>query len=85
MPKLKNEKTSRQEDEWATPAYLFEKLDAEFHFGLDVCATAANAKCKRYFDKEQDGLSQDWKSVCFMNHPGEKSLLSGWRRHINRP
>lgn len=47
-------------DEWATPQDLFDKLDACFNFTLDVCANPENAKCARYFTKEQDGLAQDW-------------------------
>lgn len=51
---------SSKTDLWATPAGFFADLDAEFHFNLDPCATAENAKCKRYFTAGQDGLKQDW-------------------------
>lgn len=47
--------------EWATPIEFFNHLDSEFGFTLDVCATADNAKCDRYFTKEDDGLKQSWK------------------------
>ena len=60
---------SSNTDEWATPQDFFDKLNAEFHFDLDVCATKENAKCKRFFTKEHDGLKQDWKGVCWMNPP----------------
>jgi len=46
--------------EWSTPPTLFQALDAEFHFTLDVCATADNAKCPKFFTLEQDGLKEDW-------------------------
>ena len=49
-----------QSNEWSTPQDLFDALDAEFHFTIDVAATPDNAKCKRFYTKEQDGLSQDW-------------------------
>jgi phage N-6-adenine-methyltransferase len=55
--------------EWATPQWLFDRLNAEFHFTLDVCATPENAKCARYFTKEQDGLAREWTGVCWMNPP----------------
>lgn len=55
--------------EWETPQELFDELDREFHFELDVCATEQNAKCKRYFSPEVDGLSQKWFGVCWMNPP----------------
>ena len=57
-------------DKWATPPALFKKLDDEFHFTLDVCADATNAKVAKYFTEEQDGLAQDWtKEVSWMNPP----------------
>lgn len=46
--------------EWETPQELFDKLNAEFSFTLDVCATAQNAKCRMWFDEHVDGLKQDW-------------------------
>jgi site-specific DNA-methyltransferase (adenine-specific) len=51
---------SSRSDDWATPAEVFQKLDAEFHFNLDPCADDQNHKCERYFTKEVDGLSQNW-------------------------
>lgn len=55
--------------EWETPQWLFELLDDEFHFELDVCASPDNAKCLRYFTKEDDALQQDWHGICWMNPP----------------
>ena len=31
---------------WDTPQWLFNKLDEEFHFTLDVCALPETAKCE---------------------------------------
>lgn len=56
-------------DLWETPQSLFDELDKEFHFTLDVCATKENAKCERYFTKEDDGLAQEWCGICWMNPP----------------
>lgn len=55
--------------DWETPQFLFDGLNAEFRFELDVCATAKTAKCRRYFTPEDDGLKQDWDGVCWMNPP----------------
>lgn len=60
---------SAQTDLWETPQAFFDALDAEFHFALDVCATPENAKCKRFYTKQQDGLAQEWLGVCWMNPP----------------
>lgn len=59
--------TSSATDEWSTPQELFDKWDSEYHFDLDVCANFDNAKCERFFTKEQDGLLQEWTGNCWMN------------------
>lgn len=56
-------------DEWSTPDWLFNDLNTKYHFDLDVCATPENAKCKHYYTKAQDGLSQKWFGNCWMNPP----------------
>lgn len=58
-----------QTGEWATPQDFFDRLDDEFHFTLDACATPENAKCERYYTKEQDGLAQPWQGVVWVNPP----------------
>lgn len=55
--------------EWATPQDLFDKLNGQYFFDLDVCATPENAKCAHYYTREQDGLRQDWRGICWMNPP----------------
>lgn len=56
-------------DNWATPQAVFDKLNEEFGFTLDVCASKENHKCEHYFTKEDDALKQEWKGVCWMNPP----------------
>jgi len=53
---------------------LFRALNAEFGFGLDVCATAENAKCDRFFTPAEDGLAQKWEGVCWMNPPYGRAI-----------
>jgi site-specific DNA-methyltransferase (adenine-specific) len=55
--------------EWETPQWFFDQYNAEFGFTLDVCASPLNAKCARYFTRDQDGLAQPWEVVCWMNPP----------------
>jgi phage N-6-adenine-methyltransferase len=56
--------------EWETPQCLFDELDKEFWFTLDVCALPMNAKCRRYFTPEINGLRQSWENEnCWMNPP----------------
>jgi len=61
-------------DLWATPQDLFDKQDAIYGFELDVCATADNAKCSRFFTEEDDGLKQPWSGVCWMNPPYGRTI-----------
>jgi site-specific DNA-methyltransferase (adenine-specific) len=65
-------------DEWATPQEFFDKLDEEFHFTLDPCATAENAKCKKFFTKDQDGLSQDWAGETVWCNPPYGKTIGQW-------
>lgn len=63
-------------DVWATPQGLFDELNAEFGFSLDVCALPDNAKCSNFYTPEQDGLQQPWVGTCWMNPP--------YGRHIGK-
>lgn len=65
--------------EWATPRDLFDEYDAEFGFVTDVCAVPENAKCRRYFTPEQDGLAQEWTGACWMNPPYGRGI-GAWIR-----
>ena len=67
---------SSRSDEWPTPQWLFHALHAEFGFTLDPCATPQNAKCKRFFTREENGLKQNWNNeIVFMNPPyGGRSI-----------
>ena len=61
---------SSKSNEWATPQDFYNKLNAEFGFTLDPCATPTTAKCASYYTKDDDGLSKDWSGhTVFMNPP----------------
>lgn len=68
---------SSKTDLWATPQYLFDKLNNEFHFNLDVCAIVDNTKCEKFFTPEIDGLKQEWNGICWMNPPYGREI-SKW-------
>lgn len=61
-------------DDWATPQWFFDALDAIYRFDLDVCASADNAKCARYFSAKENGLQQTWQGVCWMNPPYGRAI-----------
>lgn len=67
---------------WATPQDFFDKLDEEFHFGIDVCATPENAKCSKFFTEKDNGLLQNWggtEQFGAIHHTAEK-LGNGSRK-----
>lgn len=65
---------SSHTDLWATPQEFFDRLNKEHRFVLDVCATAENAKCARFYTKEQDGLEQTWEGSVWMNPPYGRTI-----------
>lgn len=67
-------------EEWGTPQHLFDQLDNEFNFELDVCANHENHKCERYFTKTDDGLAQDWTGTCWMNPPYGRAIKLWMRK-----
>ena len=68
--------TSSLTDEWATPQDLFNTLHSEFNFNLDVCADLNNHKVPKYFDKDMNGLIQDWGThTCWMNPPYGRDII----------
>lgn len=64
-------------DEYPTPDVIFRKLDDEFHFDLDPCATEDNHKCDTYFTEKEDGLRHSWGGYrVFCNPP--YSNIKAW-------
>ena len=67
--------------EWATPQELFDRLNEEFHFTLDPCSTDENAKCRKHYTKEQDGLLQDWTGeTVYCNPPYGREMVKWIRK-----
>ena len=72
-----------QFDNWGTPRSIFEPLDREFHFTLDVCAESWNTKCQQWYGPGSpigpDGLALLWgKNVCWCNPPYGGRGISRW-------
>lgn len=72
---------SSASDDWSTPQDFFDRLNAQYGFTLDVCASDENAKLPRYFTEAEDGLSQDWSGeVCWMNPPYGRTIKAWMRK-----
>ncbi len=67
---------SSNTDIWATPQWLFNELNEEFGFTVDVCALPENAKCNRYYTPQENGLKQDWgNESVWMNPPYGREIM----------
>lgn len=59
-----------EKDCWKTPKPLFDALNTEFSFTLDVCADEGNALCDHYFTAENSAINNQWLAkAAFMNPP----------------
>ena len=66
---------SSKTDMWSTPQKFYDKLNDEFNFTLDPCATEDNAKCDNFFTVDDDGLKQDWSgNIVFCNPPYGRAI-----------
>lgn len=60
--------------EWETPQDLFDTLNREFNFTIDVCASEENKKLSNFFSEEDDALSKNWSGTCWMNPPYGRTI-----------
>ena len=81
MAGFKGKFDSNRQD-WGTPKELFDVVDAEFHFTLDVAASADNKKVVNCITAEQDAMQLSCgKNICWLNPPyGKGYKLSAWVR-----
>ena len=66
---VKGAATKIKSVDW-TPPSVFEKLDIEFD--IDVASPVGGVDwipAKKYYSKEDDGLSKDWQGTVWMNPP----------------
>lgn len=60
-------------DLWETPKSLYQALNDEFQFDIDICASEKNALCDDYFTIHNSALDNEWElydnAICFMNPP----------------
>lgn len=56
-------------DDRRTPRSLWEPLNEEFGFTLDVAASAENALCDRFYSLEDNAFHHHWPGVVWCNPP----------------
>jgi len=67
MNRAKQHKRSR--DDWRTPRWLFDVLDAEYHFAIDVAADDHNALCDEYYARADWAQTLRWDKTWWCNPP----------------
>lgn len=70
------------EIEWETLWNFFNKLNEEFNFDVDVCATSQNTKCQHFLTLYHDSLRMPWIGTCWMNPPYKNTYA--WVRKAYR-
>lgn len=60
---------SSKKEDWETPKNLFDYFNKIYNFTLDPCSTKENAKCKKFYTKNDNGLSKEWSGSVFVNPP----------------
>lgn len=69
---------SSNKDYWETPQQFFDELDKEFHFTLDAASTKENAKCPKFYTKEDDALSLSWEGETVFCNPPYGREIKKW-------
>ncbi|WP_105901410.1 phage N-6-adenine-methyltransferase [Vibrio gangliei] len=78
---ISSDLSANDKDSWSTPQWLFDALDREFGFDVDVAAIEDNAKCSAWFDHSLNALDiDDWRY-----HPEHLTLTPFQCAWINPP
>jgi phage N-6-adenine-methyltransferase len=67
---------------YSTPTPLFDMLNKEFDFDIDICAEPNNAKCNRFYTIEDDAFTKEWFGNVWMNPPYDRNL-SKWVKKLH--
>lgn len=63
--------TEKLSDQWQTPQWLYDELNEEFNFDIDLCATSENSKCYAY--------GTDYLHDEFMTRKNDLCSFSGYK------
>ena len=69
---------SSDKEDWETPQDLFNELNKEFNFTIDVASSEQNHKCKRYYTEKENGLIQNWDNEIVWCNPPYGRKIGDW-------
>src|SRR5262245_15118842 len=64
--------------DWITPQALVDVLNLDYRFTLDPAASRENAKCPRFYTREDDGLSKSWAGERVFCNPPYGAETPAW-------
>jgi len=70
-------------DDRRTPDAIWQPLNDEHGFTIDVAANAENAKCARFYDRAADGLSHRWAGEVVWCNPPYSDLVAWVRKALD--
>jgi len=74
---------SHERQDWGTPQDLFDKLNDEFSFTVDVCANSDNHKCDKYYTEISDGLWHSWENEVVWCNPPYNNITEWVKKAVN--
>lgn len=69
---------SSKSNEWETPIELFNELNNEFKFTVDVASTDNNYKVKKHYTEKENGLIQNWDNERVWCNPPYGKEIGKW-------
>ena len=69
---------SSNKEDWETPQDLFNELNKEFNFTVDVASSKENHKCNRYYTEKDNGLKQNWDNEIVWCNPPYGRKIGDW-------
>lgn len=71
---------SSERIDWGTPDYFYDRIHRLYRFDLDVAADKGNAKCERYYTKDDCGLTGTWAGARVWCNPPYGRDIKKWVR-----
>ena len=69
---------SSNKEDWETPQELFNELNKEFNFTVDVSSSDDNHKCNKYYTEKENGLIQNWDNEIIWCNPPYGRKIGDW-------
>lgn len=69
---------SSKKDDWETPQKLFDELNKEFNFTVDVASSDNNYKVNKHYTIKENGLVQNWNNERVWCNPPYGRTIEKW-------